>query len=140
MAHFAEINNENKVVNVIVIDNNFLLDENNNEVEEKGIDYCEELYGHRNFIQTSYNSNIRGNFAGVGSIYIPKEDFFILPQPYPSWTLDENYIWQPPVDFPEDMNEPGNVYLWNEEELNWIKLNTVFDEDLNDYIINDSRV
>ena len=135
MAHFAEINNENRVVNVIVIDNTILLDENNNEVEEKGVDYCEQIYGHRKFIQTSYNGNIRGDFAGVNSIYIAEEDFFTAPQPYSSWTLDENYIWQPPVDFPEDMNEEGNVYEWNEKKLDWIKLDLVFDEEINEYII-----
>ena len=65
MAHFAEINDNNIVTKVIVINNEILL-ENGEESETKGIDFCESLYGHRSWVQTSYNGNIRYNFAGVG--------------------------------------------------------------------------
>lgn len=115
MAHFAEINNENIVTRVIVINNNELI-ENDIEVEKKGIDFCESLYGHRNWVQTSYNKNFRYNFAGIGFIWDEQNNAFYRPQPYESWTLDENYIWQPPTQKPNDQN----LYIWDENTKQWL--------------------
>jgi hypothetical protein len=80
MAHFAELDKNNTVKQVIVVHNNELLDENGNESEQKGIDFCVNLLGGA-WIQTSYNANFRGNFAGIGSLYDPVNDVFITPEP-----------------------------------------------------------
>lgn len=118
MAHFAEINEENIVTKVIVVNNNELLI-GEDESEEKGIDFCESLFGHRNWVQTSYNNNIRYNYAGIGFIWDPDNNAFYEPQPFPSWALDENFDWQPPIAFPEIEEGSSNVYTWNEETQTW---------------------
>jgi hypothetical protein len=114
MAHFVELDETNTVKQVIVVHNNELLDENGNESEQKGIDFCVNLLG-GTWIQTSYNGNIRKNYAGIGYTYDPINDWFYAPQPFPSWTLDNNAKWQPPVPMPTD----EKFYAWNEETLSW---------------------
>ena len=76
MAHFAELNNENIVIRVIVVHNNELLNEESIEVEQLGIDFCVAHYGGR-WLQTSYNGNFRGSFAGVGYLYDPIKNEFV---------------------------------------------------------------
>jgi hypothetical protein len=115
MAHFAELDENNIVKRVLVVHNNELLDENGNESEQKGIDFCVEHFGGR-WIQTSYNNNFRRNFAFVGYPYDPVADIFILPQPYPSWTLDENNNWVAPVV------RPDGRYRWDEPTLSWVEV------------------
>ena len=78
MAHFAELDDKNIVTRVIVVHNNELLDENGNESEQKGIDFCVAHYG-GTWIQTSYNGNFRKNYAGIGYTYDPVLDEFIAP-------------------------------------------------------------
>ena len=117
MAHFAEINENNIVTRVIVVNNNELL-HNEQELELKGIDFCEGLYGHRNWVQTSYNGNMRYNYAGQGYTYDEDNDAFYAPQPYASWLLDEDYKWEAPVPYPEDASE-DKIYAWNEENQEW---------------------
>jgi hypothetical protein len=78
MAHFAELDENSVVTQVIVVHNNELLDENGNESEQKGIDFCVAHYG-GTWIQTSYNNNFRGVYAGVGIIYDPVNDAFVAP-------------------------------------------------------------
>ena len=117
MAHFAEINENNIVTKVIVIHNNELLD-GDQESESKGIDFCEGLYGHRNWVQTSYNGNIRYNFAGVGYTWDSENDAFYAPQPFASWSLNEDYKWEAPVPYPEDAS-PEKIYEWDEDNLTW---------------------
>jgi hypothetical protein len=115
MAHFAELDESNIVTQVIVVHNNELLD-NGVESEAKGIAFCESLFG-GNWIQTSYNGNIRKNYAGIGHTYDASRDAFIAPQPFNSWTLDEDSCkWQAPTPHPED----GKVYYWSEDDLSWI--------------------
>jgi hypothetical protein len=118
MAHFAEINENNIVKQVIVINNQVLLEADNTESEIKGIDFCESLYGHRNWVQTSYNGNFRYNYAGIGYTWDADNNAFYAPQPYPSWTLDDNYKWQSPVPYPDDAS-PEKIYAWDEENLTW---------------------
>jgi hypothetical protein len=118
MAHFAQIDENNIVVQVIVINNEILLDTDNNESEVKGIDFCESLYGHRNWLQTSYNGNMRYNYAGIGYTFDEDNDAFYAPQPFASWLLDENFIWQAPVPYPENASE-DKVYEWDEDNLTW---------------------
>jgi hypothetical protein len=89
MAHFAEIDETNTVVQVIVVHNNELLD-NGVESEAKGVAFCQSLLG-GNWVQTSYNGNIRKNYAGIGFTYDAVRDAFILPKPTEGeWVLDED--------------------------------------------------
>jgi hypothetical protein len=89
MAHFAELDENNIVKQVIVVNNNELLDESGNESEQKGIDFCVNLFGGK-WIQTSYNEKIRKNFAILGANYDPIRDAFIYPQPDGlGWFLNE---------------------------------------------------
>ncbi len=117
MAHFAELNENNIVTRVIVVHNNEITVDGQ-ELEFKGIDFCEGLFGHRNWVQTSYNGNIRYNFAGVGYTWDPDNNAFYAPQPYPSWSLNEDYIWEAPVPYPEDAS-PEKIYTWDEENQEW---------------------
>ena len=117
MAHFAEINEDNIVTQVIVVNNNELLI-GEDESEEKGIDFCESLFGHRNWAQTSYNGNIRHNFAGQGYTWDSENDAFYAPQPFPSWSLNEDFKWEAPVPYPEDASE-NKIYTWDEENQEW---------------------
>ena len=109
MAHFAKIEN-GIVTQVIVIDDSH---ESNGQV---WINVVLGLEGQ--WIQTSYNGNIRGNYAGVGYTYDRENDVFYSPQPYPSWTLDEGFKWQPPTPYP---SEEG-MWDWNEEQLIWVNV------------------
>jgi hypothetical protein len=109
MAHFAEINENNVVLRVVVTDNN---DPNGDEGYQWLLD---NLGG--TWIQTSYNGTIRKQFAGIGYSYDPISDVFIKPQPFPSWQLNDNFDWEAPVPKPE-----GN-YVWEEDSQSWVELN-----------------
>jgi hypothetical protein len=117
MAHFAELDNQGIVLRVIVVDNNKIEDENGNESELVGIQFCRSLFGEEtNWIQTSYNGNIRKNYAAIGDTYDISRDAFISPKPYDSWILnEETCVWEAPIPYPED----GNLYDWNEDEIQW---------------------
>jgi hypothetical protein len=118
MAHFAQLEN-NIVTKVIVVANQDILDENGQESEQKGIDFCSNLLG-GTWKQTSYNGRIRKNYAGVGYTYDEGRDAFIAPKPYNSWLLDEiKAQWKAPVDYPTDEGR----YKWNEETLTWDAIN-----------------
>jgi hypothetical protein len=117
MAHFAQLDDAGTVVNVIVVHNNELLDDGV-ESEAKGIAFCQSLFG-GTWKQTSYNGNIRKNYAGVGYTYDSNRDAFISAQPYPSWSLNESTCtWQAPVPMPTD-NKP---YRWDEEARSWVEI------------------
>jgi hypothetical protein len=121
MAHFAKIEN-NIVIRVESVVNEVLKDSNGIEQESIGIQFLKTLYNEPNAIwkQTSYNNNIRKNFAGIGYTYDSQRDAFIPPKPYNSWILNENTCnWEAPVARPND----GNMYKWNEEILNWELIN-----------------
>lgn len=80
MAHFAELDENNVVLRVIVVHNNELIDENGVESEAKGIAFCQSLFGaNTRWVQTSYNGNIRGVYAGIGYTYDPDKDMFVAP-------------------------------------------------------------
>jgi hypothetical protein len=116
MAHFAKLDSNNVVEQVIVVNNDVLLDSEGNESEQLGVDFCKSLYGQdTTWIQTSYNGNMRVRYAGVGMSYDALNNVFITEQPFPSWTLDSNFDWQPPTSYPTD----GQLYQWNEETLSW---------------------
>ena len=118
MAHFAQLNEENLVTQVIVVANQDTADQDGVENEAIGIEFCTNLLGGR-WKQTSYNGNIRKNYAGIGYKYDETLDAFVPPQPYASWTLDEETAqWKAPVDYPTD----GKVYTWNEETTLWVEV------------------
>jgi hypothetical protein len=122
MAHFAKINvNTNQVVHISVVDNWNIVDGEGNEVESIGIAYLESVHGSdSNFIwrQTSYNNNMRKNYAGVGMTWDAGRDAFISPKPFNSWTLNEDTCrWDSPTPMPND----GKMYSWNEETLSWVE-------------------
>lgn len=118
MAHFAELNENNEVIRVIVVANEECLDQNGNENESIGALFCHRLLGGR-WMQTSYNGRIRRNYAGVGYFYDETRDAFIVPQPFPSWILDdETCSWKAPIPYPEN----GNLYYWDETSKEWIQV------------------
>ena len=112
MAHYAFLDTNNRVTEVIVgVDETELIE---------GLD-PETWYGNfrkQKCVRTSYNNNIRKQYAGIGFTYNADADVFVAPQPYPSWTLDENHDWQPPTPIPTD----GEIYSWNEAELVWVAI------------------
>lgn len=111
MAHYAEINEFNIVTRVVVIDNE------HEPTEQDGINYCINLLGGTNWKKTSYNGNIRKNFAGPGFIYDPIRDVFIPPKPYPSWVFNEDTCrWNAPVPYPTDVEKN---YMWDEITVSW---------------------
>jgi hypothetical protein len=105
MAHFAKIV-DNKVVNVIVVKNE------NAATEEQGQAFIASLGFDGQWVQTSYNANFRGKFAGIGMSW--NGTCFYGPSPYPSWILDDNGDWNAPTPKPE------GDYVWDEESLSWI--------------------
>ena len=124
MAHFAQIDENNIVTQVIVVHNNETADSEGNEVEEIGIVFCKSLFGSATvWKQTSYNGTIRKNFAGIGYTYDAGRDAIISPQPYASWVLNETTcLWEAPVAQPEltqEQIDAGSYYAWDESATNW---------------------
>ncbi len=117
MAHFAQLNDENLVTQVIVVANADTADKDGVEIEAIGIEFCNKLLGGK-WKQTSYNNNIRKNYAGVGYKYDADLDAFIPPKPYDSWTLTEACQWEAPIPYPND----DKKYTWNEETLTWVEI------------------
>jgi hypothetical protein len=112
MAHFAKINSENVVDQVVVVHNNDAPD------EASGIAFLNTLFGDGTWVQTSYNNNIRKNYAGVGYTYDNQRDAFIPPQPFPSWLLvEETCQWSAPVAMPTD-----GMYSWDEATTSWVRV------------------
>lgn len=125
MAHFAEIDNNNVVLRVVVV---------SDDHQSRGEEYLAVDMGlGGTWLQTSYNTRggihynpitrqpddlpaFRKNYAAIGYTYDANRDAFIPPQPYPSWSLnDESCLWESPVPYPTD----GNLYIWNESTLSW---------------------
>jgi hypothetical protein len=90
------------------------------EQEAKGVAFCQSLFGvQTNWKQTSYNGNMRKNYAGIGYTYDAGRDAFIAPQPYASWVLNETTCnWNAPVAYPTD----GKKYRWDEPTVSWIEV------------------
>lgn len=119
MAHFAKLDSNNIVTDVIVISNDDLLDENGVEQESLGIKVCKNIFGSKTkWVQTSYTGSFRKQYAGVGAKYDKDNDVFIAPKPFESWILDENFDWQPPIEYPDD----GKPYMWDENTMGWIEI------------------
>jgi hypothetical protein len=114
VAHFAKVNDENIVLEVLVTDNDY---------PNEGHDWLVATLGGR-WIQTSYNAATNGfrkNFAGIGFTYDEGRDAFIAPRPFESWELDENSQWVAPIPYPTG----DKRYTWNEEELEWTEVENV---------------
>ena len=126
MASFAKIGLNNKVIEVLSVHNNELLDANGVEQEVNGIDFLTKLTGWAIWKQTSYNTNagvhsfggtpLRKNHASIGMTYDEDKDAFIPKKPYASWILNEDTcLWEAPVALPDTENR----YNWNEETTTW---------------------
>lgn len=116
MAHFAQLDDDNKVTQVIMINDAELLDETGQESEAQGIAFCQTLFPGTRWMRTSYDAAFRKNYAGTGFTYDADRDAFIAPQPFASWILDEStYRWKAPVPCPDD----GKRYAWNKDTLSW---------------------
>lgn len=117
MAHFAQLDENNTVLQVIVVNNNELMVDGV-ESEDKGILFCKSLFGEdTRWKQTSYNGSFRKNYAGIGYTYDPILNAFISPKPYPSWVLNETTCqWEAPVPYPDD----GKAYFWDEQSQSWV--------------------
>jgi hypothetical protein len=119
MAHYAELNNNNEVIQVLVVADERCQGGNFPSSEEPGIDFLEMLFGHRNWKQTSYNNNFRVRYAGIGYSYNEEHDAFIAPKPFNSWILNlETLDWKAPIDYPQD----GKLYEWDEDSTSWIEI------------------
>lgn len=118
MAHFAQLDGSNTVIDVIVINNNVIDNEPFPQSEPIGIEFCKSLYGaDTKWAQTSYNASFRYNYAGIGFVFDATAGAFIPPKPYPSWLLNtQTFNWQAPVPYPTD----GKNYYWNEETQSWV--------------------
>lgn len=115
MAHFAKLDENNVVTQVIVVANKDTADAEGVEKEHIGAAFCERLFG-GTWKQTSYNGNKRKNYAGIGFTYNADIDAFVPPKPYASWTLNnETAQWEAPTPMPDD----GQMYTWNEETTSW---------------------
>jgi hypothetical protein len=117
MAYFAKLGTGNIIEQIISINNSVITDNNGIEQEQLGVDFINKLYNTRDvWKQTSYNNNIRKNFAGIGYQYDQTRDAFIPPKPFNSWILNEDTCrWEAPVAYPQD----DNNYRWNEQTLSW---------------------
>ena len=103
MSHFAKLDSNNIVENVIVAEKNFI---NSGAVGDEFL-----------WIQTSYNGNFRGHFAAVGDTWDKVNEVFISPQPFPSWTLDADFTWNAPIAYPTD----DLMYSWDEDTTSWVE-------------------
>ena len=124
MAHFAELNNSNEVLRVVVI--------SNDDVNANGGDYSSSAEtfvstivphssGGNQWKQTSYNGNARKQYAGIGDTFNASKNKFISPKPFPSWSLDSNDDWQAPVPYPKITEISSNLVLifWDEDNQKW---------------------
>ena len=133
MASFAKIGLNNKVIEVLSVHNNELLDSNGVEQEVNGINFLTNLTGWSIWVQTSYNTiggvhnnggtPLRKNHAGIGYTYDEDRDAFIAPKPFNSWILNEDTcLWESPISEPtlteEEINN-NNYYSWNEDNQTW---------------------
>lgn len=112
MSYFAQLNDDNIVINVIRIAD---------EHEANGEQWCHDTFGGR-WKQTSYTASIRGNYAGIGMIYLEDKDIFMPPKPFPSWIISSEYKWIAPIEKPSD----GKLYRWSEKLQSWITIETLF--------------
>jgi len=118
MAHFAKLDENNVVTQVVVVGNKDTSDANGVEKEYIGAAFCERLLG-GTWKQTSYNGNMRKNYAGIGYTYNADIDAFVPPKPFTSWVLNnETAQWEAPTPMPQD----GKMYKWDEATTSWVEI------------------
>ena len=120
MAHFAQLDDNNVVIQVIVVSNDDCSDGSGTESESIGVAFCQKLLGaNTKWKQTSYNGNMRVRYAGIGYSYNESLDAFVPPQPFPSWTLNNTTAaYDPPLTEPtltEEQITAGSYYSWDED-------------------------
>jgi len=126
MAHFAELDINNKVIRVLTACNQDILNNGGEQSEQAALHFASIVKfsdGGVKWVQTSYNHNFRKQFAGIGMTYLPDENIFIKASPYASWKLDSNFDWQPPVARPTVTTYEDNIlyYIhWDETEQRWL--------------------
>jgi hypothetical protein len=146
MAHFAELDQNNIVLRVLVVNNQDCLDENNQESENVGVDFLNKIIGQANWVKTSYNTYgnlhynsdtkipdngvpFRGNYAGIGYIYDKTNDVFYPPRPLDrnniqcdSWIISAStdWLWAPPIPYPQITQRYGQ-FKWDEPTKTWIE-------------------
>ena len=125
MAHYALINNNNIVEQVITgVDENVIQTDLDGTVVGGSSEAWENFYSSLPWFaglyckRTSYNNNMRKQFAGIGFTYDAVNDVFLKPQPYASWSLDNNFDWQPPTPMPTE-----GMWTWDEDNLSWTEVN-----------------
>lgn len=117
MAHFARIDENNIVTEVIAVNDRQIVNAYGAEDPELGEEYCKQLFGGR-WKQTSYNSNFRLHYAGIGFSYREDLDVFVPPQPYSGWTFDDGLLrWIPPIPAPVDADDR----IWDDETKTWLE-------------------
>ena len=119
MGHYAKIDENNVVTQVVVVDNKDMADAFGVEKEHIGAAHLEKILGGV-WKQTSYNNRIRKNYAGIGYTYRADMDAFVPPKPFPSWLLNAQAQWEPPVAMPTD----GKMYSWDEPTTSWVEIQT----------------
>ena len=120
MAHFAKLSKDNIVEIVHVVDNDVIKDKDGKEQESLGIAFLQELFGGQWWKQCSYNKHFRKNYPGVGYTYDRALDAFIPPKPWPSWNLNGDCLWDPPISYPDGASH--GEYKWNEPKQTWDKV------------------
>jgi len=123
MAHFAELDNNNKVLRVVVVGNDCV----SSDEHVDGETWCQNFFKGGIWKQTSYNHNFRKQYAGIGFTFDPVKNKFISPKPHASWSLDGNDDWKAPVTYPTDTE--GKLIRWDEDNQRW----TAIDEDYNSH-------
>jgi hypothetical protein len=116
MAHFAQI--QNGTVQQVIVVSNADAPDPFPASEALGQAFISSLGLEGVWKQTSYHGTFRAHYAGIGYTYDDQADVFIPPQPYPSWTLDDEWNWQPPTPYPTD----GGMYTWDENTLMWVEV------------------
>src|SRR6056300_1025006 len=125
MAHFAELNNSNEVLRVVVISNDDV-EANGGELSSEAETFVASIVPHLEdgtaWKQTSYNHTFRKQYAGIGDTFDSSKDKFIKPQPYPSWSLDSNDEWAAPVTHPTITEIDSNIVYtsWDEDNQKWL--------------------
>jgi len=122
MAHFAELDKDNKVLRVVVGCNQDIAN-NGGEQSQQAAEHfktvCPLSSNGVKWIQTSYNNNFRKKYAGIGDIYDENKDKFLVTKPYPSWSLDTNDDWKAPIPYPNIEANSSLFYNWNEQNQAW---------------------
>jgi hypothetical protein len=125
MAHFAELDQNNKVLQVVVVSNEDV-DANGGDESAEAETFVATIVPFLPFggawKQTSYSDSFRKQYAGVGYFYNPSLDMFICPQPFPSWSLDSSGDWKAPVTYPDDVSENSLIVFptWDEDNQRWL--------------------